>query len=434
MGRTRSPLFLLLSIHAFLLLLPELTGAGKAYTALTLKTQKLSANPLSLLYFHHNVSLTVELSIGSPPQNISMALDTGSELSWLRCSYPDQPSFRPHLSSTYSPVLYSSPTCRSQTRDLHSPPYSNPLNQNCRVSVSYADGSSADGDLSSDVLHFGQYPPLKSLFSCVDSPSNPSSPDDTKTVGILGMNRGSLSFISQMGEKKFSYCISDKDAAGILLLGGGAAALPFPLAVNYTPFVQISLPLPYFDRVAYSVQLQGIRVGNAILPIPKSVLEPDHTGAGQTMIDSGSQFTFLLGPAYSVLKAEFIRQTATLLRPLNEPGFAFEGAFDTCFRVRVGAAPPLCLPAVALIFRGGAEVSVASERLLYQAPGELRGGGRDSVWCLTFGNSDLLAVEAYIIGHHHQQNVWVEYDLELDRVGFAPVRCDVASQRLGRNL
>ena len=100
----------------------------------------------------------------------------------------------------------------------------------------------------------------------------------------------------------------------------------------------------------------------------------------------------------------------------------------------MGAAPPLCLPAAALIFRGGAEVSVASERLLYQAPGELRGGGRDSVWCLTFGNSDLLAVEAYIIGHHHQQNVWVEYDLELDRVGFAPVRCDVASQRLGRNL
>ena len=40
---------------------------------------------------------------------------------------------------------------------------------NFRVSVTYAYGSYADGGLSSDVLHFGQYLLLKSRFNCVDS-------------------------------------------------------------------------------------------------------------------------------------------------------------------------------------------------------------------------------------------------------------------------
>ena len=51
--------------------------------------------------------------------------------------------------------------------------------------------------------------------------------------------------------------------------------------------------------------------------------------------------------------------------------------------------------------------------------------------CLTFGSSDMAGMSAYVIGHHHQQNVWVEYDLQNGRVGFAPARCDLATVRLG---
>ncbi|WOL06545.1 aspartic proteinase PCS1-like [Canna indica] len=158
---------------------------------------------------------------------------------------------------------------------------------------------------------------------------------------------------------------------GVVLLLGDAQP-PFPLLLNYTPLIEISLPLPYFDRVAYSVQLKGIRVAGTLLPIPKSVLVPDHTGAGHTMVDSGSQFTFLLGPAYNALKAEFSRQTKGALVPLGEPDFVFEGAFDLCYWVPTErSAPPPGLPAVVLLLRGGAEV--AGERLLYRAPGEAWG-------------------------------------------------------------
>lgn len=297
------------------------------------------------------------------------------------------------------------------------------------MSLSYADGSSSDGALATDVFAVGSGPPLRAAFGCMASAFD-SSPDGVASAGLLGMNRGALSFVSQASTRRFSYCISDRDDAGVLLLGH--SDLPTFLPLNYTPLYQPALPLPYFDRVAYSVQLLGIRVGAKHLPIPASVLAPDHTGAGQTMVDSGTQFTFLLGDAYSALKAEFTRQARPLLPALDDPSFAFQEAFDTCFRVPQGRSPPVTrLPSVTLLFNG-AEMAVAGDRLLYKVPGERRGG--DGVWCLTFGNADMVPIMAYVIGHHHQMNVWVEYDLERGRVGLAPVRCDVASERLGLML
>lgn len=101
---------------------------------------------------------------------------------------------------------------------------------------------------------------------------------------------------------------------------------------------------------------------------------------------------------------------------------------DLCYRVEVSrkGLPPL--PAVALMF-SGVEMSVNGEKLLYRVPGMTRGG--DGVHCLTFGNSDLLGVEAYVIGHHHQQNMWMEFDLLKSRVGLAEFSCDLAAQKLG---
>lgn len=285
-----------------------------------------------------------------------------------------------------------------------------------------------EGNLATDNFHMGTSSIPGMVFGCMDSGTT-TSPEDAKTTGLLGMNRGSLSFVTQMGYPKFSYCISSgQDSSGVLLLGNSNVPLLKPL--SYTPLVQISTPLPYFDRVAYSVHLEGIRVGTKLLSVPKSVLEPDHTGAGQTMVDSGTQFTFLLGPAYTALKNEFTAQSKRLLLKVYEDSdYVFQGAMDLCYKVPLSQRKVLMkLPSVTLLFKG-AEMSVSAERLLYEVPG--RG---DGVYCFTFGNSDLLGIESYIIGHHHQQNMWMEFDLEKSRVGLAQVRCDLARQRLGLAL
>ncbi|KAJ1297776.1 hypothetical protein BS78_01G402900 [Paspalum vaginatum] len=436
-----------------LLCLPHVAHAAEAAgrearlagTVLPLRVQQLALAPTqqapaSRLRLRHDVSLTVPVAVGAPPQNVTMVLDTGSELSWLLCNGSSAPSAQPFNASasfTYGAVPCASPECRWRGRDLPVPPFcAAPPSNSCAVSLAYADASSADGVLAADTfLLGGGSPPVPALFGCVTSYSpatNSSEAQAATATGLLGMNRGSLSFVTQTATRRFAYCIAPGDGPGILVLGGDGVALAPPLELNYTPLIEISRPLPYFDRVAYSVQLEGIRVGSALLPIPESVLAPDHTGAGQTMVDSGTQFTFLLADAYAPLKAEFVNQTRALLAPLGEPDFVFQGAFDACFRApeaRVAAASQL-LPEVALVLRG-VEVAIAGEKLLYRVPGERRGeSGADAVWCLTFGNSDMAGMSAYVIGHHHQQNVWVEYDLQNSRVGFAPARCDLATQRL----
>ncbi|XVF83711.1 hypothetical protein PTKIN_Ptkin16aG0513200 [Pterospermum kingtungense] len=382
------------------------------------------------LAFQHNVTLTVSLSVGSPPQTVTMVLDTGSELSWLHCKKePNLNSiFIPQTTKSYKSVPCDSPVCKTQTRDLTIPASCDP-SKACHVVLSYADASSIEGNLASDDIVIGSLNKPGFLFGCMDSGFSSTSEEDSKTTGLMGMNRGSLSFVSQMGYPKFSYCISGTDSSGVLLFGD--MQLPWLKGVTYTPLVQRSdpQPLPYFNRVAYSVQLEGIKVGNKILNLPRSSFALDHTGAGQTMVDSGTQFTFLMGPVYTALKNEYMQQTRGVLRVYDDKSFVFQGSMDLCFLVGGSSQTSFSnLPRVTLMFQG-AEMVVSGERLLYRVPGMNKGA--DSVHCFTFGNSDLMGVEAFLIGHHHQQNVWVEFDLAKSRVGFAEMNCDDAVQRLG---
>ncbi|KAK7321524.1 hypothetical protein VNO77_32260 [Canavalia gladiata] len=372
------------------------------------------------LSFHHNVTLTVSITVGSPPQNVTMVLDTGSELSWLHCKkLPNLNSiFNPLLSSSYTPTPCTSPVCTTRTRDFPIPASCDPKKL-CHVSVSYADASSIEGNLATETFFIADSAQPGTAFGCMDSGYSSDTEEDSRTTGLLGMNRGSLSFVTQMRLSKFSYCISSHDASGVLLLGG--ATVPWLGPLQYTPLVKSTTSLPYFDRVAYTVQLEGIKVSEKLLQLPKSVFVPDHTGAGQTMVDSGTQFTFLLGSVYNALKTEFLEQTKGVLKQIEDRNFVFEGAMDLCFESPASGA---AVPAVTLVFEG-AEMRVTEERLLYRVR-----KGNDWVFCFTFGNSEMLGVEAYVIGHHHQQNVWMEFDLEKSRVGFTHTICDLASQRL----
>ncbi|XP_028773048.1 aspartic proteinase PCS1-like isoform X1 [Neltuma alba] len=397
---------------------------------LSLKTQVIPSGylprPPDKLRFHHNVSLSVSLSAGSPPQNVSMVIDTGSELSWLRCNRTSPTAFDPTRSSSYIPISCSSPTCTTQTRDFPIPA-SCDSNHLCHATLSYADSSSTEGNLASDTFRVGTANDPGVVFGCMNSSYDSGNSDrESNTTGLLGMNRGSLSFVSQLKFPKFSYCISDSDSSGVLLFGDTNFSWLAPL--NYTPLVQMSTPLPYFDRAAYTVRLRGIKVSGKLLQIPDTVFIPDHTGAGQTMVDSGTQFTFLLGPAYTALRSEFLNQTNNTLRVVDDPNFTFQIAMDLCYRVPMNQTKLPGLPTVSLVF-DGAEMMISDKQLLYRVPDQVMGG--DSVYCFTFGNSDLLGVEAFIIGHQQQQNLWMEFDLEKSRIGLAHVSCSSAGQRLG---
>ncbi|XP_010504413.1 PREDICTED: aspartic proteinase PCS1-like [Camelina sativa] len=394
-------------------------------SSLLFERSRLVSSPPIKVPFTHDVTLTVSLTAGSPPQTIQMVLDTGSELSWLKCKQStSSTSIYNHVkSSSYSAIPCSSPVCTIQTQDFSLPASCDKKTNLCHVAASYADGSSVEGNLAQDTFTIGSSTRRATSFGCIDVISSTRPEEDAKTTGLMGMNRGRLSFVNQMGLSKFSYCISGSDSTGVLVLG--ESSFPSLPPLKYTPLVNLTDRLPYTDRFAYTVNFEGIRVGSKLLPIPRSDLIRGQSGTGQTMLDSGTQFTFLRSPVYKILKTEFTEQTKSVLTV--DPSIVFEAGMDLCFRVGSTQLDFSKLPAVTLMFNGGAELTVSGQKLLYPVPGS----GSKKKYCFTFANSEPAGIEAFIIGNHHQQNVWVEYDLAHKKIGLAnDVKCDHASQQL----
>lgn len=379
-----------------------------------------------------SLNLVVQITMGSPAQKQEMVVDTGSELSWLECiqnplSDPSS-SFNPILSSSYHPIPCSSPVCTKKTFNFPVPTACD-SNRLCQYSYSYADGTFADGILGSDTVTLSPIhgaPLLKIpsfVFGCVPLPV----PD---TPGLMGLSQGALSFVSQMqsgantGGRKFSYCIPDHvlqpESAGVLLFGDS----PFSKYLHYTPLYRQSVPLPYFNRVAYSVKLYGIKVGRKLLSIPPTVFLPDNTGAGQTMVDSGTQFSFLLGAAYTPLKEAFLERNQAILKPVQVSFRKYQGPMDLCFAQPAGAPFPQVTP-VSLLF-DSARLRLESHQILYPVPKDIAGPQNNrTIYCFTFGNSDLVPMYMNIIGNYHQQNLWIEYDIQNSRIGFARAVCNI---------
>jgi len=161
--------------------------------------------------------------------------------------------------------------------------------------------------------------------------------------------------------------------------------------------------------------MQGIRIGGRKLNIPPSVFRPNAGGSGQTMVDSGSEFTFLVDVAYDRVREEIIR----VLGPRVKKGYVYGGVADMCFDGNAMEIGRL-LGDVAFEFEKGVEIVVPKERVLADV-----GGG---VHCVGIGRSERLGAASNIIGNFHQQNLWVEFDLANRRIGFGVADCSRLSK------
>ncbi|XP_052195023.1 aspartic proteinase PCS1 [Diospyros lotus] len=360
--------------------------------------------------FKYSMALIVSLPIGTPPQTQQMVLDTGSQLSWIQCHPKRRPpptaSFDPSLSSSFSVLPCNHPICKPRVPDF-TLPTSCDQNRLCHYSYFYADGTLAEGNLVREKFTFSpsqSTPPL--TLGCAT--------DSSGSQGILGMNLGRLSFASQAKISKFSYCVPPRQTRNGVPPTGGFYLGPNPNShafryVNLLTFPQ-SRRMPNLDPLAFTLPMVGIRIGAKRLNISASAFRPSAGGAGQTMIDSGSEFTYLVDEAYSKVRDEIVK----LAGPKLKKGYVYEGALDMCFEGDA-AATGWSIGDLVFEFEKGAEIVVERERVLVDV-----GGG---VHCLGIGRSDSLAVPSNIIGNIHQQDLWVEYDLTGRRVGFGKADC-----------
>ncbi|KAI9100312.1 hypothetical protein K1719_024530 [Acacia pycnantha] len=368
--------------------------------------------------FKYSMALIVTLPIGTPPQAQEMVLDTGSQLSWIQCNkkapakLPSASSFNPALSSTFSVLPCNHPLCKPRVPDF-TLPTSCDQNRLCHYSYFYADGTYAEGNLVREKFTFKpsavSTPPL--ILGCATETS------DSK--GILGMNLGRLSFASQAKLTKFSYCVPTRMnrpgylPTGSFILGNNPSSAGF----QYVPLLTFreSQRMPNLDPLAFTLPMQGIRIGAKRLNILPSVFHPNAGGSGQTMIDSGSEFTYLVDEAYNRVREEVVR----LAGPKLKKDYVYGGVSDMCFdgnAMEIGRQ----IGDMAFEFGKGVEIVIPKEQILADV-----GGG---VKCVGIGRSDRLGAASNIIGNFHQQNLWVEFDLANRRVGFGKADCTRAAQ------
>jgi hypothetical protein len=235
--------------------------------------------------------------------------------------------------------------------------------------------------------------------------------ESSEDKGILGMNLGRLSFASQAKISKFSYCVPPRvglSPTGSFYLGDNPNSHSFQY-VKLLLFAN-SQQMPNLDPLAYTIPLQSIKVGLKKLNIPVTVFKPDLSGSGQTMIDSGSEFTYLVDDAYNKVREEIVRLVGSRLKK----NYVYGEVSDMCFDGDVAEIGRL-IGSMAFEFEGGVGILVEKERVLADV-----GGG---VHCLAIGRSNMLGAASNIIGNFHQQNVWVEYDLINKRMGFGKADC-----------
>ncbi|KAI3462184.1 hypothetical protein Pfo_018847 [Paulownia fortunei] len=363
--------------------------------------------------FKYSMALIVSLPIGTPPQTQQMVLDTGSQLSWIQChrKSPQKPppttSFDPSLSSSFSVLPCNHPLCKPRIPDFTLPTTCD-QNRLCHYSYFYADGTLAEGNLVREKFTFSgsrSTPPL--ILGCAT--------DSGEAEGILGMNLGRLSFISQAKVPRFSYCVpvrqgSDKiyNPTGTFYLGQNPNSRTFRY-INLLTFPR-SQRMPNFDPLAYTVGLVGIKIGGKKLNISEAVFRPDAGGSGQTMIDSGTQYTFLVDAAYAKVREEVVR----LAGPKLKKGYVYGGSLDMCFDGNPNEIGRM-IGDMVFEFENGVEILINKERNLDDV-----GGG---VHCFAIGRSESLGVTSNIIGNFHQQNLWVEFDMTNRRVGFGVADC-----------
>ncbi|CAN6584095.1 unnamed protein product [Malus baccata var. baccata] len=284
----------------------------------------------------------VELWIGTPPVKANLAIDTGSDLTWVQCAdctkcFPVAlPNFDGKKSATYRAMSPRHPLCPD-------PP---PLGRNdsCSYEVSYygehiEKGQSSSGRFGWDVFTFkseirGQQKQQQLVtnvaFGCgivnhIDT--GHQGPEGNPIAGLLGLAYTAPSnFLKQLRNitlERFSYCLpmDVESANGTLIHFGKAAQISGP---NTTPIL---------GQGGYYVQLKGIRLNGRLVPIdPKLFMEP----VSETVIDSGTQHSFITAKAYVVLKRAVIShfQDAYGWNPLNNT--RKHADYDLCYEIHRG--------------------------------------------------------------------------------------------------
>ena len=331
-------------------------------------------------------------------------IDTGSDLIWFQCkpckSYYNQtsPIFDPSKSSSYNIIPCSSPTC-TQNPESHC---SLDHMKKCEYNVFYGDFSKSKGYLSEDILTLISNDGSPVTFSniVIGCGHKNNFTIDGKISGFIGLGRGPLSLVSQLGSsigRKFSYC---------LVPFFSQANIPSKLNFGDTSVVSgigtVSTPIVQGDFGTFYVTiLEAFSVGNETIKL-------NHTNfrlknPGNTIIDSGSTLVHLPYAIYSRLESAVA--SLVKLKRVKDP----TQQMNLCYKTTSNF---LKVPIITAHFMG-ADVHLNALNTFIPVD--------HKVVCFAFVPNDVFDYVTF--GNVAQQNFLVGYDLLKNIISFKPTDC-----------
>lgn len=205
-----------------------------------------------------------DVLIGTPPQRMSVILDTGSEGLSVTCSTCSQCGSK-HMDPFYNPAASKSFTDDNQCFARH-----NLRTPSCVYEKSYLEGSHLVGRFTSDTVSLG--PTSKRIhFGCIESETRLFL--DQKANGILGLaaTKKTYWFSEQSEIFAFSICLGKN--------GGDLEFFTNDLLIDNT-FVPLKYTANHYVVDPIEVRIDGDRIEDADL-------------GSQVLFDSGSTVTYL---------------------------------------------------------------------------------------------------------------------------------------------
>ncbi|XP_023743990.1 aspartyl protease family protein 1 isoform X1 [Lactuca sativa] len=350
----------------------------------------------SLGFLHY-----ANVSVGTPSLWFLVALDTGSDLFWIPCDCRscvkglvtrsgrqlDFNIYSPNTSSTSTRVPCDSSSCRLRKQCSARP-------EICPYQVNYlSSNTSSTGILIEDTLHLTtEDTSLKAVdakikFGCgmiqTGSFLDGAAPNGLFGLGMENMSVPSILASNGLTANSFSMCFGS-DGAGRINFGDTGS-----LDQGETP---LNLDTPHRT---YNISMTQTVVGDNVTNVDFNAI-----------FDTGTSFTYLNDPAYSIISESFASQTEeTRSQPSDLP-------FEYCYGISPGQqtfeAPPLNLT-----MKGGDQFSITNP--FVNVP--LEDGG--SVLCLGIVKSE----DINIIGQNFMTGYRVVFDREKNILGWKPSNC-----------
>ncbi|XP_022775453.1 aspartyl protease family protein 1-like [Durio zibethinus] len=342
------------------------------------------------------------VSVGTPALSFLVALDTGSDLFWLPCDCSscvqglrtsngrkiDFNIYSPNTSSTSSKVPCNSAMCEQQKRCSSS-------QSNCPYQVLYlSNGTSSTGLLVEDILHLAtdddetKAVEAKITFGCgqvlTGSFLNGAAPNGLFGLGMDSISVPSILAKENLASNSFSMCFGH-DGVGRITFGDNGSS-----DQGETPFnIRQSHP-------TYNVSITQINVGGNARDLDFNAI-----------FDSGTSFTYLNDPAYTLVSESFNTLAIEKRYTSNSSDLPFEYCYELSAK-----QTSFNYPVVNLTMKGGDQFFVNDPIVVIP----MQGG---AVYCLGVVKSD----NVNIIGQNFMTGYRILFDREKMVLGWKASDC-----------